>query len=211
MVPPCFTAPSRVRPRYCGVFAFAKPLTAGRGNGRTRRRLRTLALRLRSSETIFDPLFPARFHRRGSLDGSMRKPTLLFTANLVILSELYANRGDLSTGKTKFFGGKRKSFLCGRCAMDPDYVKEAFVRESCRFSCAAGCFFSCFLLFLLLALGSSVWNRLPVGNRPQGKTASGPLRRSAPPHTLQSPWHCPGCGRRAGRRGWSGSACSRRR
>lgn len=103
-----FTGPSRARPRCCGVwprFLCEKTLTAGRGNGRTRRGLRALALRPRSSETIFGSLFPARFHRRGSLEGSMRKPTLLFTADLVILSELYAKWGDLSTGKTKFFGG----------------------------------------------------------------------------------------------------------
>ena len=42
-------------------------LTAGRFNGRTRRRLSTLALRPRGSETIFRSLFPALFHRPGSL------------------------------------------------------------------------------------------------------------------------------------------------
>ena len=61
-------------------------LTAGRFNGRTRRRLRTLALRPRGSKTIFRSLFPALFHRPGSLEGSMRKPTLLFTAIFVILA-----------------------------------------------------------------------------------------------------------------------------
>ena len=59
--------------------------TTGRCNGRSRRRLSTLALRPRGSETIFSPLFPALFHRPGSLEGSMRKPTLLFTAIFVIL------------------------------------------------------------------------------------------------------------------------------
>ena len=61
-------------------------LTAGRCNGRSRRRLSTLALRPRGSETIFGSLFPALFHRPGSLEGSMRKPTLLFTAIFVILA-----------------------------------------------------------------------------------------------------------------------------
>ena len=61
-------------------------LTAGRCNGRSRRRLSTLALRPRGSETIFSFLFPALFHRPGSLEGSMRKPTLLFTAIFVILA-----------------------------------------------------------------------------------------------------------------------------
>ena len=59
--------------------------TTGRCNGRSRRRLSTLALRPRGSETIFSSLFPALFHRPGSLEGSMRKPTLLFTAIFVIL------------------------------------------------------------------------------------------------------------------------------
>ena len=41
--------------------------TTGRCNGRSRRRLSTLALRPRGSETIFSFLFPALFHRPGSL------------------------------------------------------------------------------------------------------------------------------------------------
>ena len=85
VVPPWFTAPSRARPRCCGSGFLLPLLTAGRYNGRSRRGLSTLALRPRSSETIFGSLFPALFHRPGSLEGSMRKPTLLFTAIFVIL------------------------------------------------------------------------------------------------------------------------------
>ena len=61
-------------------------LTAGRCNGRSRRGLSTLALRPRSSETIFGSLFPALFHLPGSLVRLMRKLTLLFTAIFVILT-----------------------------------------------------------------------------------------------------------------------------
>ena len=53
-----------------GLSAAAGPgglRTAGRCNGRTRRRLVALASRLRSSETIFSPLFPACSHLPGSL------------------------------------------------------------------------------------------------------------------------------------------------
>ena len=87
--------------------------TTGRCNGRSRRRLSTLALRPRGSETIFSSLFPALFHRPGSLEGSMRKPTLLFTAIFVILVVFYPSRRDLSTLSTKFFGRKLilRSFL----------------------------------------------------------------------------------------------------
>ena len=93
--------------------AASSDATAGRCNGRSRRWLSTLALRPRGSETIFRSLFPALFHRPGSLEGSMRKPTLLFTAIFVILHLFYPSRRDLSTLSTKFFGRKLilRSFL----------------------------------------------------------------------------------------------------
>ena len=47
--------------------AAAMLLTAGRCNGRSRCRLSTHAPRPHSSETIFSFLFPALFHRPGSL------------------------------------------------------------------------------------------------------------------------------------------------
>ena len=113
VVPPWFTVPSRARPRSCGSGFLPPLLTAGRCNGRSRRGLSTLALRPRGSETIFSSLFPALFHRPGSLEGSMRKPTLLFTAIFVILVVFYPSRRDLSTPSTKFFGRKLilRSFL----------------------------------------------------------------------------------------------------
>ena len=48
-------------------FLPAQLLTAGRFNGRTRRGFGALALHPRGSETIFGSLFPALFHRPGSL------------------------------------------------------------------------------------------------------------------------------------------------
>ena len=82
VVPPWFAAPLAGN----SLDAAAEDLlTAGRCNGRSRRRLSTLALRPRSSETIFSSLFPALFHQPGSLERSMRKLTLLITAIFVIL------------------------------------------------------------------------------------------------------------------------------
>ena len=48
-------------------------VTAGRCNGRTRRRLTAHALRPRGSETIFGSLYPARFHLAGLSVGTNAK------------------------------------------------------------------------------------------------------------------------------------------
>ena len=64
VVPPWFTLPSRTKPRCCGSFCCLQPDAV---TGASRCGLSTPAPRPHGSETIFSFLFPALFHRPGSL------------------------------------------------------------------------------------------------------------------------------------------------
>ena len=64
VVPPWFTAPSRVQPRCCGRNLCLQPDAV---TGASRCELSAPAPRPHSSETIFSFLFPALFHRPGFL------------------------------------------------------------------------------------------------------------------------------------------------
>lgn len=73
-------------------------VTAGRFNGRTRRGLRTLALRPRGSETIFSFLYPARFHLAGLSERTNAKAYSSLHCFFRCCSLRYTKNPDLSRG-----------------------------------------------------------------------------------------------------------------
>lgn len=111
MVPPWFAAP--LAEGSLGAAARAGPrIQPGTVTGASRQGLggpEKNRLHPCGSETIFRSLFPARFHRPGSLEGTAQKRTLLFTANLMISRLLYAKGAVLSTESQKFFPGRNNS------------------------------------------------------------------------------------------------------
>ena len=77
--------------------------TAGRCNGRTRRRLGALAPRPRSSETIFSPLFPACFHRPGSLEGVNARAYSSLHSQFDDIVLIVSTRRDFVNRQSEFF------------------------------------------------------------------------------------------------------------
>ena len=85
-------------------------LTAGRFNGRTRRRLSTLVLRPRGSKTIFGSLFPALFHLPGSLVRLNAKAYSSFHSHFCDIAFILINLSSfVNPLKQTFLVGKSKN------------------------------------------------------------------------------------------------------
>ena len=106
VVPPWFTLPSQAKPRCCGSHCCLQPDAV---TGASRCRLSAPAPRPHGSETIFHFLFPALFHRPGSL----------VRINAKAYSSLHSHFCDIAfilIPSAGFVNTFQRSFLVGNCA-----------------------------------------------------------------------------------------------